>query len=340
MVTQVAIVFLSTILIYAASLKVFPVLGLLDFPERYGLKRARLPYPAGIVAIIVFLGAFVITTDIGRKELGLIAAVLLLGTVCFFDDRTPLPSSVRLAVQVVCAMIVFLTGSQIYTITNPLGGIIKLDSIIMTVQAIGPIPVLSGVFTLVWLLFTINALNWLDGITGQVSALSTVGFLMLGCLAYFRNGEIQTAQIAFTLATISGAGLLFDFPPGKMLIGDSGSMFFGLMLGLLGIFSVGKVATVFLALGIPLLDAVFVIIRRISHGKSPFKGGRDHLHHLLLARGWSERQVILLMTGAGTAFGIAALFLSTGGKAALGIALILLMLLLYRRTSKKMTNAQ
>lgn len=332
MVIQVAIVFLATILLYAVSLRLFPMLGLLDFPERYGLKRARLPYPAGIVAIITFLGAFIITTDMGRKELGLIAAVLLLGIVCFFDDRTPLPSSVRLAVQVICALIVFLTGSQIYTITNPLGGIIKLDSIILTVQAIGPIPVLSGIFTLVWLLFTINALNWLDGITGQVSALSTVGFLMLGCLAYFRNGEIQTAQIAFTLAAIAGAGIFFDFPPGKMLIGDSGSMFFGLMLGLLGIFSGGKVATVFLALGIPLLDAIFVIIRRISHGRSPFRGGRDHLHHLLLARGWSPRQVILLMTGAGTAFGVAALFLSTGGKAALGIVLILLMLLLYIQT--------
>ena len=319
---------------------VFPKIGLLDFPQRYGLKRARLPYPTGIIAIVIFLAVFLMTTEIGRKEAGLIAAVILLGTVCFIDDRTPLPSSIRLLTQGVCAIIVFLTGSQIYTITNPLGGIIKLDSLIVTIQAIGPIPVFSGIFTLLWLLFTINALNWLDGISGQVSALSTIGFLMLGCLAFFRNGEPQISMLAFSLAAIAGAGALFDFPPGKMLIGDTGSMFFGLMLGLLGIFSGGKVATVFLALGIPLLDAIFVIIRRISRKQSPFKGGRDHLHHLLLDRGWSPRQVILLMIVAGTSFGIAALFLSTSGKAALGVVLVLLMLLLYRRTSKKMTNDQ
>lgn len=332
MLLQVTITFLGTVILYGLAMVVFPKIGLLDFPERYGLKRSRLPYPVGIVAIIAFLGTFMMTSKIETKESGLIAAVILLGIVCFIDDRTPLPSWVRLLTQAACALIVFLTGSRIYTITNPLGGIFKLDSIVVTIHALGPIPVLSGVFTLVWLLFTINALNWLDGISGQVSALSTIGFLMLGCLAYFRNGEPQIAQIAFSLAAIAAAGVLFDFPPGKMLIGDSGSMFFGLMLGLLGIFSGGKIATVFLALGIPLLDAIFVIIRRISQKRSPFQGGRDHLHHLLLDRGWSERQVIFLMISAGTAFGIAALFLSTGGKAALGIALILLMLLLYKQT--------
>ncbi len=188
----------------------------------------------------------------------------------------------------------------------------------------GPLPILSGIFTIGWLLLTINALNWFDGIGGQVSVIATIGFLMLGCLALFRNGEPDIALLAFSLAAIAGAGILFDFPPARMLMGDTGSMFFGLMLGLLGIYHGGKVATVFLALGIPLIDALFVIVRRFLSGHSPLSGGRDHLHHLLQDRGWSDRRIIVLTAIVGTTFGGSALFLSTAEKGIAGLILLVL----------------
>lgn len=322
--------FLLTLVGYTVCLKLFPALGLLDFPERYGLRRARLPYPAGIISVVVFLGVFSVTTPIGLKEAGVIFAILLIGLTAFIDDRTPLPSWLRLLVQVGAAFIVFAAGSRIYTLTSPVGGILKLDTLVIHVGALGALPILSGIFTIVWLLLTINALNWFDGIPGQVSVISTIGFLMLGLLALFRNGETDTAEIAFVLAAIAAVGIFFDFPPGKLLLGDTGSMFFGLMLGLLGVYHGGKVATIFLALGIPLLDAAFVIIRRLARGQSPLKGGRDHLHHLLLEKGWSPRQIIGLTAVLGTAFGVIALFLNTAEKGVAFIVLTLIVLLLTR----------
>ena len=149
---------------------------------------------------------------------------------------------------------------------------------------------------------------------------------MLGLLALLRNGQPEVAMIAFTLASIALASCCFDFPPGRVLMGDSGSMFFGLMLGLLGVYQGGKVATAFLAIGIPLLDALFVIIRRLRNGTSPFRGGKDHLHHLLLARGWSQRAVVLCTAIVSTAFGGAALFMSTAQKGVAGVALLLVVL--------------
>lgn len=318
--------FVLAVLGYSLCIRFFPILGLLDFPERYGLRRARLPYPAGIVAVATFLIVFSLTTPIGLKEYGVILAVALLSLTAFIDDRTPLPSWIRLLVQIVAALIVFAAGSRIYTLTSPFGGILKLDSLVIHAGALGALPVLSGVFTVAWLLLTINALNWFDGISGQVSVISMIGFLMLGLLAYFRNGETDTAEIAFVLTAIAAAGIVFDFPPGKLLLGDTGSMFFGLMLGLLGVYHGGKVATIFLALGIPLLDAAFVIIRRIVRGQSPLRGGRDHLHHLLLDKGWSPRQIILLTALLGSAFGIIALFLTTAQK---GIAFVVLTILVF-----------
>ncbi len=324
------IAFVLAVFGYVLSLKLFPALGLLDFPERYGLKRGRLPYPAGVVAIVVFLGVFAFATPIGLKEVGVILAVVILALTSFIDDRTPLPSWVRLLIQVTVAFIVFAAGSRIYTLTSPVGGILKLDSLVISAGPLGTLPVLSGVFTVVWLLFTINALNWFDGIPGQVSVISMIGFLMLGLLAYFRNGETDTAEIAFVLAAIAAAGIFFDFPPGKVLLGDTGSMFFGLMLGLLGVYHGGKVATIFLALGIPLLDAAFVIIRRIANGRSPLQGGRDHLHHLLLDKGWSPKHIIGLTAILGTAFGVIALFLNTTEKGIAFIALTIVVILLTR----------
>ncbi len=324
MIPTVITVFLITVTAYAVSLQIFPLLGLLDFPERYGLRRKRLPYPTGIVAVLLFIGMSFFLLPLGQKEIGMLIGTVLLALTCFIDDRTPLPSWVRLFIQLVIVTLIFATGSRIYTITSPLGGFLKLDSLVLHTSLFGSLPVLSGLFTVAWLLLTINALNWFDGISGQVSVIATIGFLMLGCLALFRNGEPDIALLSFSLAAIAGAGILFDFPPAKMLMGDTGSMFFGLMLGLLGVYHGGKVATAFLALGIPLIDALFVIVRRILSRRSPLAGGRDHLHHLLLDRGWSERKIVLLTAIIGTIFGGSALFLSTTQKGVAGVILVLL----------------
>ena len=324
MIPTVITVFLITVTAYAVSLQIFPLLGLLDFPERYGLRRKRLSYPTGIVAVLLFIGMSFFLLPLGQKEIGMLIGTVLLALTCFIDDRTPLPSWVRLFIQLVIVTLIFATGSRIYTITSPLGGFLKLDSLVLHTSLFGSLPVLSGLFTVAWLLLTINALNWFDGISGQVSVIATIGFLMLGCLALFRNGEPDIALLSFSLAAVAGAGILFDFPPAKMLRGDTGSMFFGLMLGLIGVHHGGKVATAFLALGIPLIDALFVIVRRILSRRSPLAGGRDHLHHLLLDRGWSERKIVLLTAIIGTIFGGSALFLSTTQKGVAGVILVLL----------------
>ncbi len=327
--------FFLSVLGYFAVSRLFPRLGLLDFPERYGLKRGRIPYPAGIVALVIFLICLPFLTTLGLQEYGMITGILLLGITCFLDDRTPLPSWLRLLVQVIAAFLIFATGSRMYTITNPLGGFIKLDSWTVMTPLFGSLPVLSGVVTIGWLLLTINALNWFDGISGQVSVLSVIGFLMLGFLAEFRNDQLEVAIMAYTLAGIALAGVWFDFPPAKMLMGDTGSMFFGLMLGLLGVYQGGKVATAFLALGIPLLDAASVIIGRLMRGVSPLKGGRDHLHHRLLDAGYSERAIVIGTATLGTLFGATALFLDTKGKFIAALLLILLMVLVQLKLRKK-----
>lgn len=327
--------FLINLTAHMAALKFFPRLGLLDFPERYGLTRARIPYPTGMLSAATFLGLYPTIFLIGTHEWGVILAIILLGAVAFIDDRSPLPFSLRLSVQILIALLVFVAGSRIYTLTGPFGGYLKLDTLLLHLPLVGSLPVMSGIFTVLWLLLTINALNWFDGIPGQVSVLSAIGFLLLGCLTLLRAHQPQIALFCFVLAGIALAAVLFDFPPARMLMGDSGSMFFGLMLGLIGIYQGGKVATAFLVLGIPLIDAVFVVMRRLHRGSSPFKGGRDHLHHLLLQKGWSQRQVVVFTALVSAVFGTTALFLTTVGKAVEIAVLIVVMIIIHRYADAK-----
>ncbi len=265
------------------------------------------------------------------QEVGLLIGIFLLALTSFIDDRRPIPSWLRLAFQVLIALLIFATGSRIYTITNPLlaNEFIKLDSWIFTVPIFGNLPILSGIFTVVWLMLTINALNWFDGIPGQVTILSTIGFLTIGLLSIStRVNQPEFALIAFILAAISFGCFLFDIPPPRVVLGDSGSMFFGLMLGTLTIFAGGKVATAFLVLGVPLIDSFFVITRRLINGKSPFKGSQsgEHLHHRLLAKGWKPKHIIALTASIGFLFGATALFLSSFQKLIAGIILFFMML--------------
>ncbi len=338
-----------SLIVHAIALRVFPRMGLLDFPERYGLIRPRLPYPVGLVAIGLFLLSlpWTIGNEYGLKELGLIAAVITLGAVCFIDDRRRLPPLPRALVQLAAALILFTSGTRIYSLTNPLESIapalpvLPLDTLTVTLPLLGTLPLLSGFFTVLWIGLTVNALNWFDGIPGQVSALAVIGFLTIGFLSV-RNGlnpaqdpalraaQSQVAVLSFVLAGIAAGAAVWDFPPGRMLLGDTGAMFFGLLLGVLTIYAGGKVATAFLVLGVPLIDSVLVALGRLASGRSIAQGSArgEHLHHRLLERGWSPRQVILLTAGLGTAFGVTALFLSTEQKALAAVGLLLVMILL------------
>ena len=101
---------------------------------------------------------------------------------------------------------------------------------------------------------------------------------------------------------------------GKVFLGDTGSMFLGFLIGVIAIISGGKVATVFLVLAIPFLDALMVVVTRLIGGQSPFQADRRHLIHRLLDRGFKKWQIIGLFYGLSLVFGLIALNTQSLGK--------------------------
>ncbi len=317
--------FVLTVLSLLIALKVFPKWGLMDKPKKYGLKRDPVPYPGGIVLYFVFAALALIFFGISVKMIGLLLGGGLLVLVSFIDDRMDLPAWFRILIQILVALIIIFAGIGIETITNPFGGFIELNRVNIELN-IGDwsqtVMLLSGLFTIAWILLITNTMNWLDGIPGLVSGITAIGGLTLFFLSISPLvNQPEVATLALIVAAMSFGFWLFDFYPPKIIIGDSGSMFLGFLLAVLAIFSGGKIATAFLILGFPILDALYVIVHRVARGQAPWKGGEwdkhrkaVHLHHRMLEYGLSERQTISLIYVLCSIFGITALFLGTKGK--------------------------
>ena len=323
---------LSILLIFICVL-LFKHLGWLDKPHLFGYQRAPIPYGLGIIFFLVFLFLSLFFLDISAKVIVLLVAGGVLTCVSFADDRVGLPAMPRLLVQMLCALALVLSGVFVPAISNPFGDPIVLDSISWTL-ALGPwnliIFPIADLLAIIWIVFVINAMNWLDGSPGIVSGISTIACAVIYFLATMNDLHVidqsNLSAMALILAGTCLAFLFFDFPRPKILMGDSGTMFLGFMIAIMAIFSGGKLATAFIVLAIPILDAGWTIVRRIIKRQSPFRGDFQHFHHELMKAGLSEKQVNIFYYLISLGFGFTALYLESFGKFIAIIFLFSLML--------------
>ena len=338
-----------SLLLMQIVLKVFPRLGLMDRPHLYNLTRAPLPYPAGMIIWIAFAIIAAIWVPLSgspyiKELIGMLVGGTILCVVSAIDDHKHIPALARLGVQILIGLIIVVSGIGIGTITSPLGGVINLEMWQIPLQ-IGAITYhltpLADLFTILWLCFVMNAVNFLDGIPGLVSGVGTIASTTLFLLSLFLiSSPLTTALEKGDATTVAGmaiafAGILFifnrfDFPSPKVVIGDAGAMSIGYVLALLSIFAGGKVATMIIVLALPLMDMVWVALRRLSLGRSPLSADHNHYHHKLLRLGLSEKQTLLAIYGLSIILGVVSLLLlfwfKSSGKY---VALLLVLLLIF-----------
>lgn len=316
------------------ALNVFPKLGLMDRPHKYGLDRAPIPYPGGVAIAVAVIALIISFLPIDRVLGSVILATLLLAVTCFIDDRMGLPPALRLAIQFIAGAMLVFGGIGIESVTNPLGGTISLGAYEYDIN-IGNISftltLLADILTVIWVMVMVNAFNWIDGVPGMASSVAaTSSFVML--LLSSRADHYVDQTLAIALSTIilgvSLGFLIFDFPKPKMIMGDTGSMILGFLLAVTAIISGGKIATAVLVLGFPILDFTWVILRRLAKGTSPFKGDLWHFHHRLLRAGLSEQKVVIFFASSSLIFGAMALLLHTEGKVIVFGAIFAFMVLL------------
>ena len=290
-----------------------------------------------VVAFLITIGLTLIfssgslsfgnTTILGidRNLVGFLLAIIWLSIINAFDDYKGLSWQKKLASQVVAAVIITGFGILIPTLSNPFGQQIIIGSY-------------SSILVIVWLVVISNVINWLDSIDGVAGGVSSITLMILFLLSI----NVAVSQPSNAMMAIIGfgatLGFLFYNLRGKEFLGDTGSMFLGFLIGVLAIISGGKVATVFLVLAIPFLDALVVFVSRISHHQSPFLADRRHLTHRLLDRGYSKKTILMVFYAISLIFGLIALNTQTTGKFWAVLATMVVMALFILPQSRKKPN--
>ena len=271
--------------------------GWADEPNARRLNKEPLPNAGGLAIFAAVVLALVIATLLRRiviEEVQVqILAILLGGSFLimagFIDDQFGLPPLFRLLVQLISALLLIAVDISIKV---TFGGDFNTA--------------LSIIFTVLWIVAITNAVNLLDGVDGLAGGVSFITAMSL--LAASAQDQSKAAA-TLVLAGLAGAALGFirhNFPPSRIIMGDSGAYFFGFVLAGSSILGSVKITTLFglvpsvlfliLPFLLPLLDTFQVFFRRLFQRKNPLSTpGKDHLHHQLLARGLSQTRTTLVL---------------------------------------------
>lgn len=305
-------------------------IGLVDHPG--GRKQHSSPTPTvgGLAMFLAVMPALYLGDAYTDKIAVLIGCAGLIATLGVLDDKHDLPVSLRMMIQVFLALMVILGAEG--TITH-LGALFGGNDIHLGLLAVP--------FSVVAFVGGINAMNMIDGADGMAGKMAFITTLGVAVIFYL-SGEVGLLPITWAMLGALLGFLLFNtrlfIKRAWVFMGDAGSMWIGLVLGwFMAQVTRGDVSAepslVLWLFGIPLIDTLVVMIRRMKRKRSPFDADRTHIHHVMEDMGSSIKRTVLLLSLAQLVLvGIAVAFYLTHAPAWLVFwSFVLLMLVYYHR---------
>lgn len=331
--------FIAAFMMTPYSIKLAKKVGAVDVPkDARRMHHKSMPRLGGIAVICGFLISFIyllITMSIedgskldlfGQenycyKLIGFVIGMTILGVTCFIDDIKNIKPLVKLAGQLLAAIVVVSFGLR-------LG-----DFNFSFLSSVGN-EVFSIVLTIGWIVGITNAINLMDGLDGLSSGITLISCLSLLMIFALNESPLVAIIMITALAGALSGFLPFNFNPAKTFIGDTGSNFLGFTLSVVSILGVAKTYTAVvivlpvIVLGLPIFDTLWAIIRRIFKGKSlkaVFQADKGHLHHRLVSKGFSQKQAVYILYGISATFGMfAVILLDSGVWKAISFALMVI----------------
>jgi UDP-GlcNAc:undecaprenyl-phosphate GlcNAc-1-phosphate transferase len=288
-------------------------LNAVDEPGMRRVNTVPVPRGGGVAVALAFIVVGIVLSNVNSSSLQQtpdvandprrIVALLLGGALAtvfgVLDDYFDLRARWQFVGQLGLAAIAIGFGIVVVRLNNPVGQ----DFFLAQPFAVG--------FTVLWVVGMINSLNFIDGLDGLSSGVAIIAALTLGTISLSAGiAQPFIAALCFALAGALVGFLRWNFQPASIFIGTSGVMFVGYTLAILSILGTAKVAIALLVLGVPIIDAFWIIVRRLVQGRSPFSPDRGHLHHRLLDVGLSHRQTVVLIYAVCIVLGLLSLFLS------------------------------
>lgn len=307
------------------------------------IHQGIIPRAGGLPIYLSILFTSLIFLSINKIIVGILIASFLLILLGLLDDAYDLSPYWRFAANIFISALVIAFGLGIPYISNPFGGVIQLNFWQIPVNFFGAhtIWVVADLLAIIWLSWTTNMINWSKGVDGQLPGFVVITAIFLGLLSErFTSHDITAQSVTILSFIIAGAylGFLpFNYYPQKIMPGYGGGALAGFLLGIISILSFGKVGTAILILSIPMIDAVYTMIRRLKKKKSPFRADWGHFHHRLIEIGWGKRRIAWFYWLISLILGVASLFLTGIEKliAFITIAVLLLVFIYIIQEMKK-----
>ncbi len=339
MKTYLFVYFGSAILAILTTPIVIKIARKLDIVDKPNIRKVHskpVPRIGGVAIFISMMGLVVpvlfLPNAVGdrfrlyqTKVIVMLSAASFMFLIGLLDDIKGLRVRVKLLAQLVAAVIVCSAG-------------IRVESIALTNWLRIDFGWFSWVFTIVWIVGITNAVNLSDGLDGLAAGISAVACGVIAILAVHNNVVIMAVLMLALLGSLSGF-LLFNFAPAKTFMGDSGSLFLGFTIATASVLCTVKkeaivgLALPILALGIPIFDTLFSMLRRFLERRSLFAPDRRHFHHRLLALGLRQRHVVVtayVVTLLTTGLGMFMLFTQNAQTIVIFICILFLLLLVFR----------
>lgn len=288
---------LLALLLTPASIKLAGRWGIMDHPGERRIHSRPIPRLGGAAIYISFWLAVFLNIHVNNDVLGLFLGSTVVFAAGIYDDMKGLRPRYKLLWQVFAALIPIFFGLTVESLTLPIFGEVNLG-------------LFGAIFIVLWIVGVVNTVNISDGLDGLAAGICFIASLIL----FWSANRIEQYPASFLMLALAGVALgflFYNYHPAKVFMGDSGSMFFGYVMGAVSIMGLLKTATILglifplLVLGLPIMDMTFAIIRRRWKGLSIARADKGHLHHRLLDAGLSQRKAVFVLYIISFGFGLA-----------------------------------
>lgn len=280
-------------------------IGAIDVPkDARRVHKEPIPRLGGVAIYLGTISTFLFFCDYSfKKTVGILFGSAIILAMGMYDDVKAVTPKVKLAAQFLAAGALIASGLQINFFTNWF----HPDQLVYLNWFSIPV-------TVVWIVGITNTVNLIDGLDGLATGVSITAALALAYVAH-ANGLHQAATLTMIVAGACVGFLPHNFNPAKIFMGDTGALFLGYMLAVISILGSLKSATALivpiLALGLPIFDTTFAIVRRYLSGKPIMEADKGHLHHRLLHIGLSQKRAVLFLYLKSALFGVGAVMLAS-----------------------------
>lgn len=312
--------FLTSLILTHLMIKISKNMNIMDIPNERSVHKKPTPLLGGIAIFLSFLFGFILFGNQNPLMISILIASFLILLLGIFDDIKPIKARYKFVIHILVALIVVFYGGLKLTHVDIFGLSLNFKW-------------MSPYVTILIIVGIINAVNLIDGLDGLCAGISSIYFLTIGVIALILN-KFNGLDIilSFIMLGATLGFLVFNFPPAKIFMGDTGSTFLGLMISVIMLLGFKTVTLTSLLIPLvllilPITDTLFAIIRRALNKKPIGQADKEHIHHQLLKH-LSTRKTILVIYIVDLIFSVVSIFYAIGKKKEMIIFYILLMFIL------------